>query len=129
MLIAEQNKNQVKQLIKLNPNRLVRLNPAKTDLNFTADEKIYILYQIVSSFIGFMISILCCRSCNNLKCDGYINCPHLIPHDEANCSQQCPPSPYWSDSIPCDCNKPGNMTCEGWGLVCYDKSGKVLVSF
>ena len=128
-LIAERNKNHIKRIIKLNPNRLVRFKPANTDLHLTADEEIYILYQIMTSVICFMMSILCCRNCNNLKCDGSINCPRLSPHDEANCSQQCPPSPYWSDPIPCDCNKPGNMTCEAWGLVCYDKYSRFLVSF
>ena len=63
------------------------------------------------------------------KCDGWIECPWLSPHDEANCSQQCSTS-SWSGPIPCACNKPlGNMTCEGRGQVCYSKYGKLLVLF
>ena len=73
-----------------------------------------------------MTLILFCRSCNDsVKCDGKIDCPWLNFHDEANCSQQCP-SRY---SIPCDCNKAGNMTCEGKGTVCYNKPGKYLTFF
>ena len=67
-----------------------------------------------------MTSILFCRTC--YKCDGVIDCPWFSPHDEANCSQQC--SSSWWGPIPCDCNKPGNMTCEGGSQVCYRESGK-----
>ena len=84
----------------------------------------------MTSVIGFMTSTLFCRTtCHeSLKCDGLINCPWLSPHDEANCSQPC--SSSWFGSIPCACNKPlGNMTCEGWGQVCYHESGKLLVLF
>ena len=78
--------------------------------------------------IDFMTSILFCRTCSDsLKCDGLIDCPWLSPHDEANCSQQCPSS--WYEPIPCDCNEPGNMTCAGSNWVCYAKSGKFLVLF
>ena len=80
----------------------------------------------MTSVIGFMTSILLYSSC--LKCDGEINCPRLSPHDEANCSQQCSLSKE-GYRIPCDCNKLGNMTCKGRGLVCYRKSGKLLVLF
>ena len=75
-----------------------------------------------------MTSILFCRTCpDDKKCNGYINCPKDSPHDEANCLQPC--SPPWLGPIPCDCNKPGNMTCEGRGEVCYDEFGKLLVLF
>ena len=86
--------------------------------------------------IDFMTSILYCRECpDRLKCDGVINCPWLSPHDEANCSQQCPSS--WSfKPIPCDCNEPENMMCEGsvqeWvhrNRVCYLKDCKLVVLF
>ena len=78
-----------------------------------------------------MSSILFCSTCEDRwKCDGYINCPWLSPHDEANCSQQCPSSWF---TVPCDCNKPGNMTCEGKvgqrNYVCYPVWGKLPVSF
>ena len=55
------------------------------------------------------------------KCDGLINCPWLKPHDEANCSQ-CP------SHIPhrCDCNKPENFTCKGYGRTCYSDHGKIF---
>ena len=86
----------------------------------------------MTSVIGFMTSILFCRAmaCNDsMKCNGEIDCPWLSPHDEANCSQQCSSSRY--GPIPCDCNKPGNMTCNRRfgrsGYVCYRKSGKFLV--
>ena len=84
----------------------------------------------MTSVIGFITSILFCRTCFDFsKCDGYINCPWLSPHDEANCSQQCSSSKY--GPIPCDCNKPGNMTCgallEQKKFVCYGESGKFLV--
>ena len=75
-----------------------------------------------------MMSILFCSICpNNLNCNGVVDCPWLSPHDEANCSQQCPSS--WFGPIPCDCNKLGNMTCEGRGWVCYNESSKLLVLF
>ena len=75
-----------------------------------------------------MTSILFCRTCpDKLKCDGFINCPWLSLHDEANCSPKC----RWPVSIPCDCNKLGNMTCEGRvgqsGHVCYSGSGKFFL--
>ena len=128
MLIVGRNKNQINQIIKLTPNQLVRFNPQNTDLNFTADWQIYILYRIVTPVIGFITSILFCRRCpDSWKCTGWINCPWLSPHDEANCSQQCL-SPRFG-RIPCDCNKLENMTCEGEGRVCYFKSGKLLVLF
>ena len=74
--------------------------------------------------IGFMTSVLFCRTCfDSWKCNGYIDCSWLSPHDEANCSQQCP----WWRPNPCDCNKPGNMTCAGEGSVCYYESGMSLV--
>ena len=78
--------------------------------------------------IGFMTSILFCRTCNDSsKCTGYISCHWLSPHDEANCPQQCPSS----RPIPCECNKPGNMACAERvgqrGYVCYDKSCKFFV--
>ena len=85
----------------------------------------------MTSVIGFMTSTLFCRTtCPDYwKCDGYIECPWLSPHDEANCSQQCSSSSWWGP-IPCACNKPlGNMTCEGRGYVCYRESGKLLVLF
>ena len=77
-----------------------------------------------------MTSILFCRTCyDSWKCNGYTECPWLTPHDEANCSQPCSSSMY--GPIPCDCNKPGNMTCNRKfgqsGYVCYLKSGKFLV--
>ena len=63
--------------------------------------------------------------CNSYyKCDGYIDCPWLTPNDEANCSSQCPS--YLP--IPCDCNKPGNMTCGKYGYVCNLNSGEHLSS-
>ena len=76
-----------------------------------------------------MTSILFCRTCDAyFICDGRFDCPWLSPHDEANCSQQCL-SPG-SGPIPCDCNKPGNMTCGGRNehenYVCYGKSSKFL---
>ena len=78
--------------------------------------------------IGFMTSILFCRTCyDSLKCNGEIDCPWLSPHDEANCSQQCLSIGY--GSIPCECNKPRNMTCTGGGHVCYTKFRKLLVLF
>ena len=84
----------------------------------------------MTSVIGFMTSILFCSKCD--KCDGLIDCPWLSPYDEANCSQQCSSS-SWYGPIPCDCNKPGNMMCEGRstqrGSVCHSKSGKFLVLF
>ena len=91
----------------------------------------------MTSVIGFMTSTLFCRACDDdWKCDGWIQCPWFSPHDEANCSQQCSSSEFiildrilTSGSIPCPCNKPGNMTCEGWGRVCYSESGKLLVLF
>ena len=98
----------------------------------------------MTSVIGFMTSTLFCTRCYDYwKCDGLIDCPWLSPHDEANCSQQCSSSSWWSSSnvhhtsllrmagtIPCACNKPlGNMTCEGRGQVCYRESGKLLVLF
>ena len=88
----------------------------------------------MTSVIGFMTSTLFCTRCDDIdKCDGLIDCPWLSPHDEANCSQQCPSSSWFGLipwPIPCDCNKPlGNMTCEGWGRVCYHESGKLLVLF
>ena len=44
----------------------------------------------MTSVIGFMTSTLFCRTCyDRWKCNGYIDCPWLSPHDEANCSQQC----------------------------------------
>ena len=84
----------------------------------------------MTSVIGFMTSTLFCTRCHDsLKCDGYISCPWLSPHDEANCSQQCSSS-TWHGSIPCACNKPlGNMTCEGKGAVFYHEYGKLLVLF
>ena len=82
----------------------------------------------MTSVIGFMTSTLFCRTCDILKCNGWIECPWLSPHDEANCSQQCSSS-LWRP-IPCACNKPlGNMTCAGSGQVCYRESGKLLVLF
>ena len=82
----------------------------------------------MTSVIGFMTSTLFCTRCYGWKCDGVIVCPWLSPHDEANCSQQCPS--WWYGLIPCACNKPlGNMTCEGEGWVCYHASGKLLVLF
>ena len=83
----------------------------------------------MTSVIGFMTSTLFCRTCDDIwKCNGLIDCPWLSPHDEANCSQQCSSSSSWY--IPCACNKPlGNMTCEGWGRVCYSESSKLLVLF
>ena len=96
----------------------------------------------MTSVIGFMTSTLFCRTCyddDRLKCNGVIDCPWLSPHDEANCSQQCssPLITYYQDysiiykdsGFPCACNKPGNMTCEGRGRVCYRESGKLLVLF
>ena len=92
----------------------------------------------MTSVIGFMTSTLFCTRCyDDYKCDGRINCPWLSPHDEANCSQQCSSSfdegsssgSGSGSSIPCACNKPGNMTCEGWGGVCYSESCKLLVLF
>ena len=93
----------------------------------------------MTSVIGFMTSTLFCSTCDDdYKCDGWIDCPWLSPHDEANCSQQCSTSPrlifgrnmsIWSGPITCACNKPGNMTCEGRGRVCYRESGKLLVLF
>ena len=110
----------------------------------------------MTSVIGFMTSTLFCRTCpdslkcngdslkcngDSWKCDGWIDCHWLSPHDEANCPQQCPSSRFvsikghnisipWRGPIPCACNKPlGNMTCEGWGPVCYRESGKLLVLF
>ena len=96
----------------------------------------------MTSVIGFMTSTLFCTRCSDdLKCDGNIQCHWFSPHDEANCSQQCPSSPRFvsiegyntssslSGSIPCACNKPGNMTCAGFGPVCYSESGKLLVLF
>ena len=80
----------------------------------------------MTSVIGFMI-LFCNRCSDSLKCDGWINCPWLSPHDEANCSQQCPLSLY--SPIPCNCNKPGIMTCEGFGPVCYSEYSKLLVLF
>ena len=56
------------------------------------------------------------------KCDGLISCPWLTPNDEANCTQ----CPSWRPHR-CDCNKPGNFTCEGRGLTCYRDSGKIFV--
>ena len=83
----------------------------------------------MTSVIGFMTSILFCRTCDHsLKCNGYIDCPWLSPHDEANCLQPCSLSKL-KFTVPCDCNKPGNMTCEGRGLVCYRESCKFLVLF
>ena len=83
----------------------------------------------MTSVTGFMMLILFCRTCIDYwKCNGKIECPWLSPHDEANCSQQCP----WSDDIPCDCNKPENMTCElkrTLNNVCYYKSCEFLVLF
>ena len=82
----------------------------------------------MTSVIGFMTSTLFCRTCYDYwKCNGYIVCYWPIPHDEANCSQQC--SISWWGPIPCACNKPGNMTCAGFGRVCYSESGKLLVLF
>ena len=65
---------------------------------------------------------------DSLKCDGEINYPWISPNDEANCSSQCPSS-GWSPPLntPCDCNKPGNMKCEGSGWICYYHYGKILV--
>ena len=97
----------------------------------------------MTSVIGFMTSTLFCTRCPDiLKCNRYIQCPWLSPHDEANCSQQCSSSSRfeliegrnisipWSGPIPCACNKPlGNMTCEGRGGVCYRESCKLLVLF
>ena len=80
----------------------------------------------MTSAICFITSIYFCSTCpDSLKCDGMIHCAWYSPHDEANCLQQCP---FWCD-IPCDCNKPGNMTCEGFGEVCYDESCKFYVLF
>ena len=79
----------------------------------------------MTSVIGFMTSLLFCSSCP--KCNGRIDCPWLNPHDEANCPQQCLSS--WYGSIPCDCNKPGNMTCEGENRVCIREHCKFLVLF
>ena len=87
--------------------------------------------------IDFMTSILFCRTCDDsFKCDGEINCRWLSPQDEANCSQQCSSDYLYEGSgpswypIPCACNKPGNMTCVGEGLVCYRRErGKLLVLF
>ena len=79
----------------------------------------------MTSLIGFMMLILfCCRCYDSWKCDGKIDCPWLSPHDEANCSQQCPSSNW---RIPCDCNKLGNMTCQGDDRVCYEEFSKSLV--
>ena len=77
--------------------------------------------------IGFMTAIMIYRKCDDdyNKCNGEIDCSWLSPHDGANCSQQC--SVLWS--IPCDCNKPGNMTCEGSGWVCYGESCKFIILF
>ena len=50
------------------------------------------------------------------KCDGTIKFPWISPNDEANCSSQCQSDWY----TPCDCNKPGNMKCEGSGSTCYN---------
>ena len=92
------------------PNYLNWINPPNIDLNFIADQEIHIFSKIWTSIISFITSILFCRSCeDHLKCDGYIQCPWLSPHDEANCTQQCP---SWLP-IPCKCNKARNMTCEG----------------
>ena len=74
--------------------------------------------------IGFVTSILFCSICD--ECSGWIECPWLSPHDEANCLQQCSSSYY---PIPCVCNKLGNMTCAVEGGVCYSASGKLLVLF
>ena len=83
----------------------------------------------MTSVIRFMTSTLFCRTTcddDSWKCNGRIDCFWLSPHDEANCSQQCPS--YWP--IPCACNKPlGNMACAGYGRVCYRESGKLLVLF
>ena len=120
----------MKQIIKLTPNRLVRFNPRNTNLNFTTDSQIYILYRIMTSVIGFLTSILFCspRTCpDDWKCDGMIDCPWLSPHDEANCSPQCSSSNF--GPIPCACNKVRNMTCSGGGLICYRESRKLLVLF
>ena len=38
-----------------------------------------------------------------------------------DCSQ-CPPN--WP--LRCDCNKPGNFTCNGRGSTCYSDYGKIL---
>ena len=79
----------------------------------------------MSSVNNFITAIVFCRNCDNQsKCDDNIDCPWLSPHDEANCSKQCS-----SCNVPCDCNKPGNMTCEGRGGVCYPKSCKFQVLF
>ena len=85
----------------------------------------------MTSVIGFMTSTLFCRTCpDDWICDGWIECPWLSPHDEANCSPQCPCSSSLYGSISCDCNKPlGNMMCAGYGRVCYRESGKLLVLF
>ena len=83
----------------------------------------------MTSVIDFMTSILFCRTCHeSSKCDGYISCPWLSPHDEANCLQPCL-SLRWPGPIPCDCNKPRNMWCGGQGRVCYRKYGKFLILF
>ena len=102
----------------------------------------------MTSVIGFMTSTLFCTRCpDRWKCNGWIECPRFSPHDEANCSQQCPDRrlllsyrrlllsyqrlgrPTWGP-IPCACNKPlGNMTCAGYGQVCYSEYGKLLVLF
>ena len=60
-----------------------------------------------------------------LKCDGRIDYPWIIPNDEANCLSQCPSD--WEQHIPCDCNNPGNMKCEGRGWICYNHGCKFLV--
>ena len=81
----------------------------------------------MTSVIGFMTSTLFCRT-TCWKCDGWLDCPRLSPHDEANCPQPCSSSSI--GPIPCPCNKPlGNMTCEKEGQVCYSESGKLLVLF
>ena len=71
---------------------------------------------------NYVYVVIMCR-CS--KCDGFINCPWLTPHDEANCSQ-CP-SDRHRQTYSCDCNKPGKFTCEGYGRTCYNDAGKIFV--
>ena len=68
--------------------------------------------------------LFCCRALNTMICDelhicdGYIHCG-LPQHDEANCSA-CP------SNLPhrCACNQKEEMTCSGFGHVCYSDESK-----
>ena len=84
----------------------------------------------MAPIIGFMTAILFCSTNPNpddSKCNGIIDYFWFSPHDEANCSQQCPSSSSYP--IPCDCNKLRNMTCAGKTWVCYNASSKLFVLF